>query len=198
MQPIHPTFLQCPYCHPCVLSFQAHAVQKVLAVWLLCSYMQRRGTSLPDLRSPSPPSTQTCANQSYPKGGFEKSVVGCCNAFPPLCIHYGGQHASFHRTGPVRCEILASLCLPWDQDIPNAPDVGPPQTTPQCPTAAPTVLANPARHGPCFPPSSESTQPENIKLVRSRSAQPNLTALLPCRNLLGAGSTLFWASTSAN
>jgi len=29
-------------------------------------------------------SAHRCANQSCPKGGFEKSVVGCCNASPPL------------------------------------------------------------------------------------------------------------------
>jgi len=29
-------------------------------------------------------SAHRCANQSCPKGGFEKSVLGCCNASPPL------------------------------------------------------------------------------------------------------------------
>jgi len=35
-------------------------------------------------------STHRCANQCCPKGGFEKSVVGCCNASPPLCVNCGG------------------------------------------------------------------------------------------------------------
>ena len=74
----------------------------------------------------------------------------------------------------------------------------PPQTTPQGPTAHPTVPATPARDGPRFPPASESTQPETVKLVRSASAQSNLAAALPRRNLFGAGSTLFRASTSAD
>ena len=132
------------------------------------------------------------------KGGFEKSVVGCCNASPPLCINCGGQHASFDGSGPVRCEILSALPAPRDQDIPDAPDVGPPQTTPQGPTVHPTVPATPARYGPRFPPASESTQPETVKLVRSESAQSNLVALLPRRNLFGVGRTLFRASTCAD
>jgi len=43
-------------------------------------------------------SAHRCANQSCLKGGFKKSVVGCCNASPPLCINCGGQHASFDGT----------------------------------------------------------------------------------------------------
>jgi len=131
------------------------------------------------------------------KGGFEKSVVGCCNSFPPLCIDCGGQHASFDGSCPIRREILSALHPPRDQDIPDAPDVGHPQTTPQGPTVHPTVPATPARHGPHFPPASESTQPETVKLVRSASTQSNLAAPFPRRNLFGAGSTLFRESTGA-
>jgi len=40
-------------------------------------------------------SDHRCANQSCPKGGFEKSVLGCCNASPPPCINCGGQHTSW-------------------------------------------------------------------------------------------------------
>ena len=127
-------------------------------------------------------------------------MVGCCNASPPLCVNCGSQHASFNGTSPVRREIRFSLHPPRDQDIPNAPalDAGLLQTTPQGPTAPPTVPATPARHGPRFPPSSESTQPETVKLVRSASAQPTLAAPLPRRNLFGAGSTLFRASTGTD
>jgi len=143
-------------------------------------------------------SAHRCANQSCPHGGFEKSVVGCCNASPPLCVNCGGQHASFDGTCPVRHEIHFSLRPPRDQEIPDAPDAGLPQTTPQGLTAPPTVLATPARHGPCFPPSSESTQPETVKLVRSASAQPSRAAPLPPMNIFCASSTLFHASTSAD
>jgi len=145
-------------------------------------------------------SAHRCANQRCPKGGFEKSVVGCCNASPPLCVNCRGQHASFDGTCPIRHEILSSLRPPRDQDIPDASaaDAGLLQTTPQGPTAPPTVPATPARHGPRFPPSSESTQPETVKHVRSASAQPTLAAPLPCRNLFVAGSTLFCASTWAD
>jgi len=95
-------------------------------------------------------SAHRCANQSCLKGGLEKSVVGCCNASPPLCVNCGGQHASFDGTCLVRREILSSLRPPRDQDIPDAPapDTGLLQTTPQGPTAPPTVPATPARHGP--------------------------------------------------
>jgi len=124
-------------------------------------------------------SAYRCANQSCPNGGFEKSVVGCCNASPPLCVNSGGQHASFNGTCPVRCELLSSLSPPRDQDIPNAPDAGPPQTTPQGPTAPPNVPATPARHGPRFPPSSESTHPKTVKLVRSGSPSLSLPLLFP-------------------
>jgi len=145
-------------------------------------------------------SAHRCANQSCPKGGFEKSVVGCCNASPPLCVYCGCQHASFDGTCPVRRETFSSLRPPRDQDIPDAPapDAGLLQTTPQGPTAPQTVPATPAQHGPRFPPSSESTQPETVKLVRSASAQPTHAAPLPRRNLFGAGSTLFRASTGAD
>ena len=141
-----------------------------------------------------------CANQSCPKGGFEKSVVGCCNASPPLCVNCGGQHASFDGTCPVCCEILSSLRPVRDKDIPDAPapDAGLLQITPRGPTAPSTVLATTARHGPRFPPSSESAHPEIVKLVCSACAQPTLAAPLPLRNLLGTGSTLFHASTGAN
>jgi len=139
-----------------------------------------------------------CANQSCPIGSFEKSVVGCCNTAPPLCINCGGQHASFDDTCPVRCEVLTSLHSPRDQDISNAPDAGFPQTTPQGPTVPSAVPATPARHRPRFPPSSESTQSETIKPVRSASAQPNLATPLPRRNRFRAGSTLFQASTTAD
>jgi len=127
-------------------------------------------------------------------------VVACCNASPPLCAHSGGQHASFDGTCPVRREILSSLRPPRDQDIPDAPapEVGLVQTTPQGPTALPTVPATPARHGPRFPPSSESTEPEPVKLVFSASAQHILAAPLPRRNLFAAGSTLFRARTGAD
>jgi len=138
------------------------------------------------------------ANQSCPKEGFEKSVVGCCNASTPLCINCGGQHASFGGTCRVHHEILSSLRPPRDQDIPDAPDAGQPQTTPQGPTAPPNMPATPAWRGPRSPPSSESTQPKTVKLVRSASAPSNLAAPLPCRNLFGAGSTRFRASTGAD
>jgi len=143
-------------------------------------------------------SSHRFANQSCPKGGFEKSVVGCCNASPPLCINCGGQHASFEGTWPIRREILSALRPPRDQDIPNVPDPGLHQTTPQGQTVPPTVPATPARHGARFPPASESTQPETVKIVRSESAQSSLAAPLPGRNLFGAGSTLFRASTGAD
>jgi len=124
-------------------------------------------------------SAHRCANQSGPKGGFEKSFVGCCNASPPLCINSGGQHTSFDGTCPIRREILSALRPPRDKDIPGAHDVGLPQTTPQGATVHPTVLATPARHGPRFPPASESTQPEMVKMVRSSSAHSSLAAPLP-------------------
>jgi len=143
-------------------------------------------------------SAHRCANKGCPKGGFERSVVGCCNASPPLCVKCGGQHDSFAGSCPIRREILSALRPPRDQDIPDAPDVGPPQTTPQGPTVHPTVPATPARHGPCFPSASESTDPETVKFFRSSSAQSNLAAPLPPRNLFGAGSTLFRASTCAD
>jgi len=136
-------------------------------------------------------SAHRCANHSCPKGGFEKSVVDCCNASPALCINCGGQHASFDGSCPVCCEILSSLRPARDQDIPDALDAALPQATHQRPTAPPTVRATQTRHGPSSPPSSESTQPETVKLIRSASGQPNLTAPLPARNLFGAGSTLF-------
>ena len=146
------------------------------------------------------PSTHRCANQSCLKGGFVKSVVGCCNASPTLCVNCCGQHTSFDGTCPVFREILSSLRPPRDQDIPDAPapDPGLLQTTPQGPTAPPTVPATPARHGPRFPPSSESTHPETVKLVGSAAAHPTRAAPLPRRNLYGAGSTLFRASTGAD
>jgi len=143
-------------------------------------------------------SAHRCANQSCLKGGFERSVVGCCNASPPPCVNCRGQQASFDGTGPIRREILSSVHPPRDQDCPDAPDAGLPQTTPQGPTVPSTVPATPAMHGPCFPPSSESTQPATIRMVRSASAQSSLAAPLPRRNLLGAGSTLFRASTGAD
>ena len=124
--------------------------------------------------------------------------MGCCNASPPLCVNCGGQHASFDGSCPIRREILSALCPPRDQDIPDAPDVGPPQTTPQGPSVHPTVPATPARHSPRFLPASESPQPETVKLVRSGSAQSNLAAPLPRRSLFGAGSPLFRASTGAD
>jgi len=143
-------------------------------------------------------SAHRCANQSCPKGGFEKSVVGCCNASPPLCINCGGQHVSFDGTCPIRREVLSTLCPPRDQDIPDAPDVGLPQTTPQGPTVHPTVPATTARHSSLFPPTTESTQPETVKIVRSASAHSSLASPHPRRNLFGAGSTLFRASTGAD
>ena len=143
-------------------------------------------------------SAHRCANQSCPKGGFKKSVEGCCNACPPLWLNCGGQHTSFDSTGPIRREVLSALRRPRDQDIPDAPDASLPQTPPQGPTVPPNVPATPVRHGPRFPPSSKSTQPETVKLVRSPSSQPNLAAPLPCRNLFAAGSTLFRASTGAD
>ena len=124
-------------------------------------------------------SAHRCANQSCAKGCFEKSVVGCCNASPPLCINCGGQHPSFNGSCPLCRELLSTLPPPREQDIPDAPDAGLPQTTSQGPTALPTVRATPARQGPRFPPASESTQPETVKLVCSASAQPNLAAPLP-------------------
>jgi len=139
-----------------------------------------------------------CANQSCPKGGFEKSVVGCCNASPPLCINCGGQDATFDGSCPIRREMLSALRPPRDQDIPDAPNVGHPQTTPEGPTVHPTGPATAARDGPRFPPNSESTQPETVKLVHRASAQYRLAAPLPRRNLCGAGSTLFRASTGAD
>jgi len=145
-----------------------------------------------------PCSAHRCANESCPKGGFEKSVVECCNASPPICINCGGQHASFTGSCPIRREILSALRPSRDRDIPDAPDVGHPQTTPQGPSVHPTVPASPARHSPRFPPAGESTQPDTVKLVRSASAQSNLATPLLRRNLFGAGSTLFRASTGAD
>jgi len=124
--------------------------------------------------------------------------MGCCNVSPPLCINCGGQLASFDGSCPIRREVSSALRPPRDQHFPDAPNVGPPQTTPQGLTVHPTVPATPARHGPRFPPDSESTQPETLKLVRSASAQSNLAAPLPRRNLFGAGSTHFRASTGAD
>ena len=106
-------------------------------------------------------STHRCVNQRCPKEGFEKSVAGSCKASPPLCINCGGQHALFDGFCTICHEILSALHPPRNQDIPDAPDVGHPQTTPQCPTVHPTVPATPARHGPRFPPARESTKPEN-------------------------------------
>jgi len=126
--------------------------------WPICTLLHHR-------------SAHRCANQSSLKGGFEKSVVGCCNAFPPLCINCGGQHASFDGTCPIRREILPALRPPSDQDIPGAPDVGLHQTTPQGPTVHSTVPATPTRHGPCFPPACESTLPQTVKMLRSTSFQ---------------------------
>jgi len=143
-------------------------------------------------------SAHRCGNQSCPKGGFEKSVVGCCNASPALCINCRGQQASFDGSCPIRRKILSALRPPRDQYIPDAPDVGHPRTTPQGATVHTTVLATPARHSPRCPPASESTQPETVKFVRSASAQSYLAAPLPHRNLFGAGSTLFRASTGAD
>jgi len=143
-------------------------------------------------------SANRCANQSCPIGGFEKSVVGCCNASPPLCINCGGQHASFDGTCPIRREFLSALRPSRDQDIPDAPDVGLPQNTPQGPTVHPTVPATPTRHGPRFPSARESTQLETVKMVCSASAHSSLVAPLPRRNLFGAGSTLFRATTGAD
>jgi len=143
-------------------------------------------------------SAHRCANQSCPKGGFEKSVVGCCNASPSLCLNCGGQHTSFNGTYPVHRKIISALRRPRDQDIPVAPEAGLPQSAPQGPTAHPTVPATSARHSPRFPPSRESTQPETVKSVGSASTQPNLTTPLPCRNLFGVGSTLLSASTGAD
>jgi len=143
-------------------------------------------------------SAHRCANKSCLKGGFEKSVVGCCNASPPLCINCGAQHASCDGTCPIRREILTALRPPRNQDIPDAPDVGLPQNTPQGPTVHPTVPATPARLRPRFPSASESTQPETGKMVRSASAHSSLAAPLPRRNLFGAGSTLFRASNGAD
>jgi len=143
-------------------------------------------------------SAHRCANQSCPKGGFEMSVVGCCNASPPLCINCGGPHASFDGTCPIRREMLSSLRPPGDQDIPDAPNAGTSQTTPQGPTIHPPVPATPARHSPCFPRASESTPPEAVRLVRSAPTQSSLAAPLPRRNLFGAGSTLIIASTGAD
>jgi len=62
-------------------------------------------------------SAHRCANQSCPKGAFDKSVVGCSNASPPLCIKCGGQHASFDGTCPIRREVLAALRPSRDQVI---------------------------------------------------------------------------------
>ena len=143
-------------------------------------------------------SADRCGNQRCPKGGFEKTVVGCCNASTPLCVNCCGQHESFDGTCPVHREILFPLRPSRDQDIPDTPDPCLSQTTPQGPTAPQMVPATPARNGPRFPSVSESTHPETVRLVRSASAQHNLAAPLPCRNLFGAGSTLFRASTGAD
>jgi len=45
-------FSRAPHGSPRVLCLQIHTVLKVLAFWSLCSSMQRRGTSLPNLHSP--------------------------------------------------------------------------------------------------------------------------------------------------
>jgi len=124
--------------------------------------------------------------------------MGCCNNSPPLCINCGGQHASFDGTSHIRREILCTLRPPRDQDIHDAPDAGLPQTTPQGPTAHPTVLATTARQGPRIPSASESAQPETVRLVRIASPQSNLATPLPRRNRFGGGSTLFTASTGAD
>ena len=92
---------------------------------------------------------------------------------------------------PMRREILSALRPPSDQDSPDAPEAGLPQTTSQGLTAPPTVPATPARHGPRFPPASESTQPETVKLVRSASAESNLAAPLP------AGTSLVLAAPTS-
>ena len=99
---------------------------------------------------------------------------------------------------PSASEILPALRPPSDQDIPDAPDADLAQTTPQGPTAHSNVPAAQAREGPRFPPSSQSTHPETVKLVQSSSSQPNLAAPLPRWNLFGAGSTHLCASTSAD
>jgi len=65
-------------------------------------------------------SAHRCANQSCPNVGFEYSVVGCCNASPPLCINCGGQYASFDGTCHIHRKVLCVLRPPRDQDIPNA------------------------------------------------------------------------------
>jgi len=124
-------------------------------------------------------SAYRCANQSCPKAGFEKSVVGCCNASPPLWINCGGQHATFNGSCPVRREVFPALRPPRDQDIPDAPDAGVPQHTPQGPTAHPSVPATPARHSSRLPTATKSTQHETVKLFWSTSAQPDLAAPLP-------------------
>ena len=125
-------------------------------------------------------------------------MVGCCNAIPALCINCEGQHASFDGTCSVRNEILFSVRLPRDQDIPDASDVAFPESTAQGATAPPNVPATPARHGPPFPPSSKSTHPKTLKLVRSASAEQNLPAPLPRSNLFGACSTHFRSRSRAN
>ena len=117
---------------------------------------------------------------------------------PPVCINCGGQHASCDGTCPIWHEILSALRPPRDHGIPNAPVACLSQTTPQDPTVHSAVPATPARHGPRFPPTSESTQPETVKIVHSASTQPSLAAPLPRRNLFGAGSNLFRASRGAD
>jgi len=67
---------------------------------------------------------------------------------PPLCMNCSGQSDSFDGTCPVRGENLSSLRPPSNQDIPDAPDAALPQSTPQGPTAPPTVEGTPARAGP--------------------------------------------------
>jgi len=75
-------------------------------------------------------SAHRCANLSCQQGGFEKSVIGCCNASPALCINCGGELPSFNGTCAVGREVLSALHPPRDQDIPDAPDAGLAQTAP--------------------------------------------------------------------
>jgi len=153
--------------------------------------------SLPHHRS-----AHRCANQSCPKGGFEKSVVGCCSASPLSCINCQGPHASFDGSCPVRRDILAALRPPRDLDVPDAPPdsrlPSPSPATPALLNAQATIPDTPARHAHQLPPHTDSSQPDTVRQARGTSFRSILAAPLPQRNLFGAGGSLFPANTSAD
>jgi len=136
-------------------------------------------------------SAHRCANQSCLKGGFEKSVVGCCNASPPLCINCGGQHSSFDGTCPIRREILSTLPPPREQDIPDAPDADPPK--PPLRVQLFTLLYRPLQLGTVLVSLPLANLP-NLKPLNWLAARPpSLASLLPSP----AGTSLVLAAPSS-